>query len=262
MQAQLYLPAEPLRSHIRFYWIMANNAPVQEERTFRIMANGAPGIVFQREPTALLDRQRLPQMFLHGQNTAYYGELQAGRSFYNIGVALEPMALPALFGLAAYELTDGMTDIRLLSSQVTIAEQLGASATATQQIALLDAFFLEQLRGRQPSPMPGLTHAIALIRKGHTLSDVQFRLNLSERTLERHFRQHIGMPPKRYARICRFESAVQAIRRSDFSSLTHLAYEYGYFDQAHFIREFQAFSGTAPTSFLVKAKAQLPDFSG
>lgn len=260
MHFQLILPAEPLRSLIRFYWIMAEDMPAAEEKTFRILANGSPGLVFQRDPLAFLDReqQRLPQMFLHGQNTQYYGELKVRGAFYNIGVDLEPGALPALFGLAASELTDEMADIRQLVPQA-IVTQLAAAPAALQQIALLDAFFLEQLK-RYPAAVKGLQQATEWIRKGYALSEVQRQLNVSERTLERQFKQHIGLSPKLYARICRFQSALQVIREADFTSLTELAYRYNYFDQAHFIREFQAFAGAAPTSFITKAREALPGF--
>jgi len=260
MHLQLIQPVEALRSLVRFYWIMSHDAQDQGERSFRILANGTPGLVFQKTPTAFVDReqQRLPRMFLHGQNTAYYGELKVSGAFYNVGVSFEPMALPALFDLAAYELTDEMVDMQLLTHQA-IAIQLSEAKTAAQQAAALDAFFLERIKGKAVA-IHGLRHAIALIRQGHSLNEVQKQLNLSERTLERQFKQYVGLSPKRYARICRFQSALQAIRQPDFSTLTELAYRCNYFDQAHFIREFRAFAGTAPAAFLSKAKEQLPDF--
>lgn len=73
---------------------------------------------------------------------------------------------------------------------------------------------------------------------------------MSERTLVRRFEQQIGVTPKIYASIFRFNSAIQRIENGQFRSLTSLAHDLGYADQSHFIRWFKHFTGETPLKFL------------
>jgi AraC-like DNA-binding protein len=78
------------------------------------------------------------------------------------------------------------------------------------------------------------------------VSAILKELHISERTLERYFKQYVGVSPQKFIRICRFQAAFQQIQSFDYEKLTDIAYDLGYADQAHFIREFKAFFGTAP----------------
>lgn len=66
-------------------------------------------------------------------------------------------------------------------------------------------------------------------------------LAVSERSLERHLKQYIGINPNAYIRLCRFHAALQDVRNLSYDNLTGIAYAYGYADQSHFIREFKKF---------------------
>jgi len=259
MSFQLILPVAPLRHVVRFFWALDTEAAGEKERTFKIIADGLPGLVFQRDRTAFRDRdqQQLPQLFLYGQNTHYYGTLRVKGSFYNLGASLQPVALKILFGLDAHELTNKLVDLEVLTCR-RIAERLSEAPGAREQVSMLESFFLERIRSAAGADKMQL--ATEKIRKGLPLKAVQNELGLSERSLQRGFKQYIGISPRLYARICRFQSALQAIRRSDFSSLTELAYRQDYFDQAHFIRDFHTFAGASPRQFLTQAREQLPNF--
>ncbi len=70
--------------------------------------------------------------------------------------------------------------------------------------------------------------------------------NISERQLERKFNEEVGLPPKTFLRILRFERAYRLLRESTYEKLSDIAYDLGYADQSHFIRDFRASAGFMP----------------
>jgi len=73
---------------------------------------------------------------------------------------------------------------------------------------------------------------------------------MSERQFERRFTREIGLPPKLYARIARFECALQSKALSKTESWTEITNRLGYFDQMHLIKDFREFSGEVPTNLI------------
>ncbi len=73
---------------------------------------------------------------------------------------------------------------------------------------------------------------------------------VSERQLNRLFRERVGVSPKEFARIIRFQAAVRQMQSGEALDWAALALESGYHDQSHFINEFKTFTGSTPTQFL------------
>jgi AraC-like DNA-binding protein len=71
------------------------------------------------------------------------------------------------------------------------------------------------------------------------------------------FRDAVGMPPKLFARIVRFDAALDMLRRRA-GSWAAIANGCGYYDQAHFIREFHEFAGVTPTQFVAEERSPHP----
>ncbi len=96
-------------------------------------------------------------------------------------------------------------------------------------------------------------NAIALIdaRDGQIqVGELARTLNVSNRTLERKFKHILGIPPKKFAKLVRFQRVLEKLQYSSVSgNLIDIAYEFGYADQAHFIRDFKSMSGILPSSF-------------
>jgi methylphosphotriester-DNA--protein-cysteine methyltransferase len=74
-------------------------------------------------------------------------------------------------------------------------------------------------------------------------------------TFERRFTREIGLPPKLYARIARFESALESKALSSDESWTEITNRLGYFDQMHLIKDFKEFSGEVPTRLVAQLEA-------
>lgn len=89
-----------------------------------------------------------------------------------------------------------------------------------------------------------------VLRKGQaTVAELADGTALSTRQLERRFAAGVGLTPKQFARIVRFRAVLAHLRATNYSSLTALAYQNGYYDQAHLIRDFRQFAGTSPNGY-------------
>lgn len=114
---------------------------------------------------------------------------------------------------------------------------------------LLDRFFLQQLE--QHGPHPGFVQALALLQADETRAPVELarEVGVSIRHLERLFARELGYPPKVVARVLRFQRTLRQLMDDRHIALGDLAETAGYFDQAHFIRDFRRFSGGVPRGY-------------
>lgn len=259
MNYQHILPIEPLQKYVRYFWVLEDDRGCFSQKTFKIIPDGLPGLVFQENSKAFFDKdnRQLPQLFLYGQTTRH-AENKTTQGFRNIGVYFQPMALKSIFGIDANELTNQNIDVSDLI-KTPMADQLAHTPALTQRIGLLSAFFLRQA-ARRKTKNEKVSFAAVQLQQGKSLKSLQTELNISERSLERNFKQHVGISPKLYARICRFQSTLDNLRQTRFRKLTPIAHQNDYFDQSHWIREFREFAGTSPKHFILKANEQVENF--
>ena len=82
-----------------------------------------------------------------------------------------------------------------------------------------------------------------------TVDELSDQLNIHRRQLERKFSSVIGLSPKQLSKIIRIQSTLKMLANNQFTSLTSVAYEGNYYDQAHFIKDFKEFTGMSPKNF-------------
>jgi transcriptional regulator GlxA family with amidase domain len=114
----------------------------------------------------------------------------------------------------------------------------------------LEAFLLRRL-DQSPSLDQTVQSAIAAVRRAQgdiSVTALRTDLSLSERQLERTFRQQTGLTPRQFTRLIRFRQVVHLLHQPTLS-LTDVAYQAGYYDQAHFIHDFRAFAGLTPRDY-------------
>lgn len=121
-----------------------------------------------------------------------------------------------------------------------------------EMIASLDAF----LRERGPDADENVEIAARLVRQIqedreiHRVGDVVARSGLTKRTLQRIFREYVGISPKWVTCRFRMHEAVEKVHSGERIDFAGLAQELGYFDQAHFINEFRSIIGLSPTEYM------------
>ncbi|HMI03133.1 MAG TPA: helix-turn-helix domain-containing protein [Pedobacter sp.] len=168
------------------------------------------------------------------------------------GVSLFSHAIPLFFDISTSDLTNEVLDVEdLLNGQgQMINEKLTAATDAAQRVKILTDFFKSQLAKRYFEDK-AILNAINQIRQLKGIIKVSCLATescLSQKQFERRFMGYTGFNPKLYSRIIRFETAVS--NSHSYDTLTEIAYDLGYHDQAHFIHEFKKFSGFSPNKFL------------
>ncbi len=84
------------------------------------------------------------------------------------------------------------------------------------------------------------------------VKELSENLIISERSLNRIFHQYIGLPPKTFCRIIRLNKVLKLCKNDNHIDFLLAAYDNGYFDQAHFIKDFKEFCGCTPGIFFKK----------
>ena len=154
------------------------------------------------------------------------------------------VALEDLFGRDASRLIDALHEAPSWDARFTILDrELGAriSSARTPPPAVLCAW-----------------HRLVASGGRVSIGAIVGEIGCSQRHLIAQFRQEIGLTPKTLARVLRFGRAVRIIKAGG-AELSDIALDCGYYDQAHFSRDFRAFAGVTPTELIA---SQLPDRGG
>jgi AraC-like DNA-binding protein len=179
-----------------------------------------------------------------------------------VKVGFQPGGLFRLLGIPISELE---ADEKINASEVLlgrdiqfILEQLNEVTSYEEMAATLQNWLLGKLaKLKRELPidkvLPLLTKTGAL----HNITEVASQSCVSIRQLERLYKQRIGLPPQHYARLVRFTKAWILKENNNQVKWTNLAYECGYFDQMHLIRDFKEFTGITP-SLIQKDLQDLP----
>lgn len=190
-----------------------------------------------------------------------YAITETGGAQRGVQIDLTPVGAHLLLRLPMHHLTHRVVSLEDLLNHdgLRLHEQLAIATHYEQRFSLLDAFFLDRLDDAL-SPVPSITRALARLKTTQgrvTINTLTDELQCSRRHLNTGFQEHVGVSPKLLARILRFTHAVELSGTT--LSWAEISQRAGYYDQAHMVRDFRQFSGSAPTEF---ARRRLPDGGG
>ena len=125
------------------------------------------------------------------------------------------------------------------------------AANTDERVQHAEAFLLNKLKNSEIiDKMVKSTVDLIFSTKGRISIHELSKNDLSNRRrLERKFSKSVGLGPKQFARIIRFQTALKMLLNNEIENLTSLAYENEYYDQAHFIKDFKEFTGINPNKF-------------
>ncbi len=252
---QLRRPDPKLTRFIEHYWfVTSDEGPVDlrvevfvDARADLIFNFGAPymrsviGGSAEEIATSNLDAQRLVPIRIEQR-----GLVRTTGVRFHLG-GLAPFAIAPL---------RTFTD-RTVKADAVVGEDASALEATLKgttdldaQARALDAFFLRAIE-RAPD-LASFTRAITTAvetRGGASVEAMAEAAGVSSRHLERLFAQHLGVPPKTLGRVLRFQTALGLLMREPEGTLADVAASAGYFDQAHFIKDFRRMTGGVPRGY-------------
>jgi AraC-like DNA-binding protein len=169
-----------------------------------------------------------------------------------IQLMLTPVGARALLGLPLVELAQRVVALEdlLPGEAAALVAQLQQEPAWAPRFARLEAWLAHRLASRAPDPVVGWACAqLQQARGALPIRQLGQQAGYSERQLIRRFLEHVGIGPKRYARLVRFDALMAQLRAAprerDWGGL---AVRFGYADQSHLVREVRQFTGTTPTA--------------
>lgn len=239
------MPAPELQDMIYCYWQLSTSGTLPRPFTYRVVADGCIDIFFAPG--------------CPGENYVMgfcrqYTEFPLGHTFHYAGVRFLPTMFPQLFGHSAALLSNRVEQLARLAPEVDafLSRRFDAAATSADLQAGLDECFLPLRSRARFDEDHRLYDALALILECSGAIDIERDIctGLSPRQLRRHFAYYIGATPKAFAQVVRFQHLLHADPTAQRLRQQKLFLDAGYFDQAHFIREFRTFYGDTPARAL------------
>ena len=250
-------PCNPLMPYVKCYYTYESDMGVAFDDT--VFPSGCIEIIFNlgagHWQTAVGDTfVTTPPVELWGQITQPLPIKSIGRNTM-LGIRFYPHAAACFLHENMDLFNNQVVDFRDLSDHAVNAlyVQLQDTNNWKQRIALVESFLLRRLSlSEKRMGKMGLVNDIMREIRQYDFFDnienVAARYGITSRYLQKIFLQYTGLTPKLYSKINRFQHSLQLVMKKD-TSLTSIAYDCGYFDQSHFIREFKSFTGFTPSGY-------------
>jgi AraC-like DNA-binding protein len=260
--AMLYLthvPRPPLSQFVRLLWLYEGYT--QPHAKERVLPTGEMQIVINllEDRSCIYDRgdtdrcRTFRGSLLSGAHSEYVVISTAGQAFV-MGVCFKPGGAFPFLRMPAGELRDATVALDTLwgAAAVDLRDELLASATHQARFQIMERVLLAELaRGFDAHGAVGFALRRFMAEPHVTsVAEVLDQTGLSAKRFIQVFRDQTGFTPKVFCRIRRFQQALNHMEGARSVEWANVALDCGYFDQAHFIHDFRAFSGINPTSYI------------
>jgi AraC-like DNA-binding protein len=185
---------------------------------------------------------------LTGQHDCSFARI-VPNDFLFAQVVFQPAALYRLTGIPAGDLRNGYFDAYLVFSKDIrhVTEQLFHARSQQEMLDVLDSFVLSLTPRYMPSAIDAVS-SLLLQRAAPSLDWLARESSLSVRQFERRFKAQVGVSPKLFARLYRFDRAFRMKNQHPHLDWLTIAVACGYYDYQHLVRDYKDFTGTTPTA--------------
>jgi len=235
-------PHPELKDYIDAYWAVSGNG--KELKIEKILPDTCVDIIFNLGDDCVTDNGRYTlqneKVYLVGTMKGFK-ENKIKPNANLLGIRFKPGAFSVFYKFGSlYEITDQTIEL-----EKKIAPDL------QQTIQYSTTYFDHFLLGKLAKPKHGLFPIIADIQKNKGQINVNIlaqRHFITIRQLERYFKQYVGVSPKEFINLVRYQYTLPIIQhKSPFQSLSDIAFECGYYDHAHMANEIKRYTGLPPS---------------
>lgn len=195
-------------------------------------------------------RRNVPDIGLVGPQTSCRFRVYISGEIDVFNVLFQPAGLHRLIGIDMGALVDQDPPAADVLGQhaAKLGDAVRGASDFPARVRAAERALASILNGRSPSSDISEASRLLVQSGGQMrIDDVVRRSALSARQFQRRFAQEVGLTPKRYAQLIRFDRALVMRHNTPTRPWTEILHELGYFDQAHFVREFRALAGVTPT---------------
>lgn len=261
---RVFHPAPSLCHIVDHYWyVCAEPGEIPEQQHFYTPLMQALVFTFkqQEECHELPDRTYMlnKPAYLFGQGTGPRIATSNGVDY--LGVKFKPLGIASITGINMEHLSNEIIDVDDIwcNELELLWDQMQSTHSLESAINVLEDFLLNKYqRVTIDRKMGCARHALGLITQTNGNIDMrtlQDQTCTSRKTLERSIVHNLGITPKLYARIVRFNAAKSKLdSMSVDENITSIALDFGFYDSSHFIAEFKTFSGLTPLGYLKKTE--------
>ncbi len=256
MEYQTFEPSQALTTLVKCYWILESPKEEVPEKQI-IVPDGCIEMVFHfgdlyKQYTENGNSIIQPRCFVIGQLTKPL-EIQPTGDTGIFSVRFHPNGFLPFASIPIKEMENKAISLeKLFGTDGKGLEQniLKASAT-TERIKLIESFLLNRLSDNETIDriIKSTVETILTANGQLSVDELSRQTNINRRQIERKFSSAIGLSPKQLSKTIRLQTTLKMLLNNQFTSLTFLAYENEYYDQAHFIKDFKEFTGYTPKEF-------------
>ncbi|ULQ55489.1 helix-turn-helix domain-containing protein [Flavihumibacter rivuli] len=242
------------------------------ERFFIAKGNLPPGMVLEDKPmpsimqsliidfggtpqTAILPNGKLFNCegdLIMGQFSKRYSSTISG-TINAIGIQMAPTGIYRLFRQPMTQFANSISYLKDYAVwHASLRRDLEKVDTNEDRISILEHYLQENLWMEATDSLTAIEEAARLIRNEHatiTLPRICKSIGMSDRSLQRYFTAYIGVNPKAFMRIARINAVTKLIEQDKPMSWQDILNETGYFDPAHFTKDFKSITGKTPSDY-------------
>jgi AraC-like DNA-binding protein len=258
---KLHFPQPPLSQFVENIWLVESfEANYTREK---ILPDGAIELIIDlaTQPKTIFDDETstrfrtVRKAWISGERTRYI-VIGAETNQSMVGVRFRPGGAYPFFRFPISELSESVTELDLIWGGLVdeIREQLIDIKSPEERLVRLESFLLRQAQ-RSLEVNRLITFAVHQLQHSPqflAIRDLANTIGITQKHLISQFENIVGLRPKSFARVCKFQKVLNIIEEQKKIEWSAIASDCGYYDQAHFIKEFHTFSGLNPSAYLTQ----------